>query len=774
VLPDRPLPGWPSAEGRAVARGLRRLGMRIGRRRVARAGAWSAAAAVAVAVGCRMIGVGLFPSLALVMATALVPVLFVTWRHMRTATPVMVAREIEQQDRGFDNLLVTAAELGMDAQPRTALAGDVSRAALVRLAAFDEQSVGDGRRVLVLFAILLGIATILTLAPRDTSSRHAPAPEGVTAAAEMLAIDGLGVVVTPPEYLGRAPAALEEPQRLEVPHGSHVAIIVSSLAARVEVLEPDAPARELTGDPPSVTLRAEFSTVWTIRALAADGGVVDERLLPVAIVEDRPPTVRVVEPGGDQTFPDARRRVAVALEAVDDHGLGRLVLRYTRVTGSGETFTFTEGEMPVRIERRSPREWRGAAELDLEALGLEVGDTLVYRAAARDRRPGAADAVSDSLLIEIGGVAGAATGGFTLPEDEHRHAISQQMVIIKTEALHAARAKMTPEAFLEESHHLSAEQRMVRAEFVFMTGGHVHDEVEEAEASHELAEGRFENEAMVEMLAASAHMSRAERHLVDGDTAQALVAERLALTALQRAFDRRRYFLRTTPERSRIDLDRRLSGSLDDARAWVRDRAPSERDAKELAEVEQVLRLVDRAAASPEVALTDVARAVAAIDPARRTCSGPWRCWAVPVTRARVSRRWRTPGRCCGRGPRGGSRRPPRRRAGRTRHAAGCVRRSSREAPGDTGARPARSGVGDCAGRARRSGADARADRPDRVAGRDGSHSLARPARGAERRHARARSGGCDRIARGAARIAVPRAARRGRWRRARGLVCRR
>jgi hypothetical protein len=43
------------------------------------------------------------------------------------------------------------------------------------------------------------------------------------------------------------------------------------------------------------------------------------------------------------------------------------------------------------------------------------------------------------------------------------------------------------------------------------------------------------------------------------------------LTALQRAFDRRWYFLRTLPERTRIDPGRRLSGERSEARSWVRD-----------------------------------------------------------------------------------------------------------------------------------------------------------------------------------------------------------
>ena len=119
---------------------------------------------------------------------------------------------------------------------------------------------------------------------------------------------------------------------------------------------------------------------------------------------------------------------------------------------------------------------------------------------------------------------------------------------------------------------------MVKAEFVFMTGGEVEDEVAEAEAGHELAEGRGENQSQVDLLAAIREMSRAEARLNAGDTAQALVFERAALRALQRAFDRRRYLLRTLPERARIDTSRRLTGDLKDARSSTRDARPHEPD----------------------------------------------------------------------------------------------------------------------------------------------------------------------------------------------------
>ena len=73
--------------------------------------------------------------------------------------------------------------------------------------------------------------------------------------------------------------------------------------------------------------------------------------------------------------------------------------------------------------------------LALESLNLADGDILVYRAIARDTNPGGAPVQSEQYLIEIGKNAQIADAGFSLPTEEKKYAISQQMVIYKTEQL---------------------------------------------------------------------------------------------------------------------------------------------------------------------------------------------------------------------------------------------------------------------------------------------------------------------------------------------------
>jgi hypothetical protein len=121
---------------------------------------------------------------------------------------------------------------------------------------------------------------------------------------------------------------------------------------------------------------------------------------------------------------------------------------------------------------------------------------------------------------------------------------------------------------------LAAEQRQVRAEFVFMMGGELEDEAvetagtleiseeAEAEAEGDLLAGRLQNQGRIDMMRAIRAMSRASAALTQMSLEQALRDERAALDNLMRAFSRTRFILRALTQRERIDLDRRLSGSL--------------------------------------------------------------------------------------------------------------------------------------------------------------------------------------------------------------------
>jgi hypothetical protein len=270
-------------------------------------------------------------------------------------------------------------------------------------------------------------------------------------------------------------------------------------------------------------------------------------------------------------YPAANQQVAFEARATDDFGLQSLSLQYTRMAGSGETYQFEEGTIPLTLAKSTNREWRGTATRSLAALGLKEGDVLVYRAVASDARAGSGAATSDAFFIEISTLAAAAGDAFTVPQEETRYALSEQMLVIKTGRLDQRRGSMPREEFDEAAINLSIEQRMIRAEFVFMLGGEIEDEDVEAAQSTELAEGRLQNRGQRDLRAATVAMSEAEKLLTGGSTREALAAERRAIAALQRAFARDRYILRALAGQTDLDPNRRLTGTLPRTNTWRRD-----------------------------------------------------------------------------------------------------------------------------------------------------------------------------------------------------------
>jgi hypothetical protein len=392
------------------------------------------------------------------------------------------------------------------------------------------------------------------------------------------------VIVSPPSYTRRAVEEQLDPVQISVIAGSHIRIDTARGTFR-EWVAATSEGLEVRSDPAGTP-----------------------RFLSVIVVPDAPPSLRVVTPGKDSAFATPAGQVPIQIDSTDDLGLATMTLRFTKASGGGENLAFTEGEVPLAIERRSGRQWIGRAGLSLEALGLADGDILVYRAIARDTNPNGAPVQSEQYLIEIGKTSQISDAGFSLPTEEKKYAISQQMVIYKTEQL------LKGKFDIDQTRMIAIEQRMVRAEVVFLGGGEVEDEVEEAAHSHELAEGRMQNTGRAEMMRALNAMSRAEALLNDGRAKEALVFEREALASLERALDRRRYFLRTLPDRSRIDITRRLTGTRAEARSWLRDEAVTA-DATAIAAHRRVMHSLVSAASGGAAIDASLAARVSAIDP---------------------------------------------------------------------------------------------------------------------------------------------------------------
>jgi len=520
--------------------------------------------------------------------------------RQRALSLTAAARLLEDAHGSLDNLVVSAAELEERPRPvRPEIQEAIVSQANERLSRVNPAvAVRLVQPGIVAAAVMTGCVLLVGGGQQALVSL---ARWSAPAAARSAGGTSLIVRVTPPAYTKLEAETFENPVRVTVIEGSRIRI-----ESGTQVLE-----ERVANLSASLVLRAGDSA---------------PRFLSLIVVPDGPPAIRVAAPGKDVAFATPAGRLAITVESRDDLGLASMTLRFTKATGGGESMSFTEGEVPLAIERTSDRQWSGRVEWSLDTLGLADGDILVYGAVARDRNPRGRAVQSEQYLIEIGRNSEIASAGFALPAEEKRYGISQQMVIYKTEQLIAKsppsplRASgetgfARPDNWLEESRMIALEQRMVRAEVVFLSGGEVEDEVEEAAHSHELAEGRLQNQGRAEMVRALNFMSRAEAQLNDGRAAEALVFERQALASLERALDRRRYFLRTLPDRSRIDLTRRLTGELRDARSWARERADS-RAVSSLERVRFVLRDLASAATAATPIDADLAARVAAVDPA--------------------------------------------------------------------------------------------------------------------------------------------------------------
>ena len=612
----RPDPGRQLEEVLSAVRG------RLAMRSALETAIVGAAGAAAIAVVLRWIGAGTWWTVGAMLGAAVATgaLWFAVAPGKRTRAAA--ARAIERARPDCRNVVITAEEIVRDpSRVQPWISERVFADALSHTAAVDASTAVPLRSLATAAAVAVAVAVAVALiapqrragAVRETTAGSGPA----TAAARP---PSFTATLDPPAYVGGQSVTFTDPERLTALEGSRLHLEIVGEPWRVRFGDTPVPLRVGRGVA-AADLLLKDSGYLAIEPLGRTGGAA--RLLPVLVTADGVPVIRVEKPGRDLLLPSARV-VSVHASASDDHGLRAMSLRYTRVSGSGEQFEFVEGELPIDIIREGSRTWRARGEVPLARLGLEPGDSLVYRIIARDGREGSAGlGSSDTFFIEIAGRGVVAIEGFEMPPDRERFALSQQMIVLKIERLRAREAGLARAALQEQAAAIAAEQRAVRANFIFLMGGHVEDEEEEAEQAHEIQEGRLENTARREVSRAVGHMTYAEQALVALDTRAALREARLAVDALQRAFGRNRYFLRTLPVRGRIDPSRRLSGDLDDAAGWRRDVAPSTEDPGRAATHEIMRRLVAlapriRSGGSSKLAaeLTAAAETAIHVDPA--------------------------------------------------------------------------------------------------------------------------------------------------------------
>ena len=531
-------------------------------------------------------------AIALFLAVAITTLLL---RH-RSWTTKAAAASIEAASPQSRNLIVTAEELRRHPERATTRVVERVLAEAARFAGAADigSAVPLTRDIALSVAALVAMTLTLLGVPQRTASAirdglaQASGLSNETQTSEMRIV----ATITPPAYLLSAERTVDDPDRLDAIAGSRLRLSVSGAKARrVRFGEKSLATSAADGSVHAEMLLTE-SGYLAIDSPAGDAA--GRRLIAVAVTPDRVPSILIDQPGKDLLVPDSRPTIPIRTSANDDFGLRMLELRFTKVSGSGEQFEFEEGTVPLEVARRSSREWKGQAALALAQMNLQPGDSVVYRVVGRDARPGDDGlASSDTFFVEVAGPGQVTLAGFELPPERERYALSQQMIVLKIQRLRAREQSLARPVLVEETAAIAAEQRSVRANFIFLTGGQVEDEVEEAEHSHEVQEGRLENTARREIGIAIQHMGRADQSLIAVDTSAALAAARAAVEALQRAFGRNRYILRTLPVRSRIDPSRRLTGDLDRAADASREIATATPEKAALTSRHLLSRLID-------------------------------------------------------------------------------------------------------------------------------------------------------------------------------------
>lgn len=202
-----------------------------------------------------------------------------------------------------------------------------------------------------------------------------------------------------PAYLGRQPEPLAAGETMRLPQGT-VLHVQGRASARLRAVVLAQGAQEL----PLVAAGQRFAGRvaarggrWEWRAAGIAGPIADlPPALEIELVADSAPTVAIVHPGSDTTI-TPNDRVALAIEAGDDHGLAHVQLRAWKVGADGRA----GAAVVTRIGEAVGGRWAGEVPLDAAAYGLVPGEALHLVAEARDASPWSQRTESAPVVLRI-------------------------------------------------------------------------------------------------------------------------------------------------------------------------------------------------------------------------------------------------------------------------------------------------------------------------------------------------------------------------------------
>ncbi len=535
---------------------------------------------------------------------------------------------LEEQGADPDHLLTTALEadlstfLGRAVRARAERrAGQIAPA---RVLPWDMGRPGGWALLAVLIAAV--VLTVFPGGPPGAGSRwlalsgselpgSAPEVEAADATGASEApprIAGVDLTLTPPAYTGLPARSVSSSEVVRTLAGTRVALRVDATAGEV--------AAERIGVG-ALRLRRDVST-WSgsWRVTPSDRGldlslsagdaqtgdapseVVDRRVVPLAVVEDRPPEVHLARPETDLVVATASGQVEVRARVVDDYGTGDWALHWVRSSGSGESFSFEEGEWAWDSVVQRGDTLVGTLRLDLASTGMGPGDVLHVRAEALDQNdvtgPGLGVSATRQIRVVTDDAMDEVTTLIGFPIERDREPLlSQRMIILMTERLLASADTLSEGQYAVEANAIADEQDRLRErieEAIFVRedappDDHDHDHdipgiPEPAEAGPvqvlELPGHSHDGSPILDvnpdLLVAFNAMWDAGRLLRQTEVPASLPPQHVALDHLQKLREADRVYARGRVERPPVDLDAaRGTGELDGARPAPRSSSPA-------------------------------------------------------------------------------------------------------------------------------------------------------------------------------------------------------
>lgn len=311
----------------------------------------------------------------------------------------------------------------------------------------------------VILAALLWPATAsVRLGPEEAETASAPRAPKVTTAL---------LRITPPAYTGQRPFDVGGLDA-RAPEGSRIEWVLGFKP------HPDAAILSFPGEA-ALPLRRDGGRWLGGRVFARSAlyrieapGMARQRLHRLELAPDAPPVVHVVTPDSSLTLvTPGQPRFAPVFEVRDDYGVEATAqLKITVTKGEGENITTTvrtqslAGQGAARLKRFSP-------VLDLAREGLAQGGDMIVQLIVSDNRSPARQTVEGpSVILRWPAAMGLADGLDGMAKQVVPvYFRSQRQIIIDAEALIAQRGKITPDAFLERSNNLGADQAQLRLRY---------------------------------------------------------------------------------------------------------------------------------------------------------------------------------------------------------------------------------------------------------------------------------------------------------------------